>query len=252
VKELFQPVGGRWEEYAGLGVLRSVIDPHNADNRKNKYIDYIHRGAVSSILSTIHHHDVLDLGCGSGRFSILLSQAARKVIGFDITPEMIQVAQREHGAPNIHYGVIDGSHLPLKDRSIDLILTVWVLQYAARTQEIYTRIIEEYRRVLRPGGRFFAVEQVSFADEGRLLPECRLRLSDYLKVMEKYFQITRAYPIRGARKRSFLQKLVVKRRLPECLYPLCTYLDSRRIQKLDPSRLSAYPYVDYVFYGVLK
>lgn len=245
-------MGGLWKEYAKLGILRSVIDPKNTDNRKNKYIDYIHKQAVKSILPTIHNLDVLDFGCGSGRFSIILSSKARNVIALDITSEMIQVAKEENGAKNIHYSMIDGSHLPLKDGSIDFILTVWVLQYAARGQEVYRKIIEEFKRVLKPGGRLFALEQVSFADESKLLPECTLRLGDYLRGMENYFLIQRSYPIRGARKRSFPQKLVVKRKLPEIFYPFFAYWDSRRIKTLDVSGLSKYPYVDYVFYGIVR
>jgi SAM-dependent methyltransferase len=252
VKKVFQPVGGLWKEYARLGVLRSVIDPQNEDNRKNKYIDYIHKQAVRSILPAIHNLDVLDFGCGSGRFSIILSREARRVIGLDITPEMIQIAKKENGAKNIHYGMIDGAKLPLKDGSIDFILTVWVLQYAAREQKVYREIIKEFKRVLKPRGKFFALEQVSFADESKLLPECTLRLDDYLGVMENYFLIQRSYPIRGARKRSFVQKLAIKRKFPEVFYPLFAYLDSRRIKKLDLSELSKYPYVDYVFYGIIK
>lgn len=252
MKQVFQPVGGRWNEYARLGVLRSVIDPKNTDNRKNKYIDYIHKQAVRSILPTIHNLDVLDFGCGSGRFSIILSEKARKVIGLDITPEMIQVAKEENGAKNIQYGTIDGNHLPLKDGSIDFILTVWVLQYAAREREVYRKIMEEFKRVLKPGGRIFALEQVSFADESKLLPECTLRLDDYLGVMEDCFSVQRSYPIRGARRRSFAQKLAVKRKFPEFFYPLFAYWDSRRTKKLDISGLSKYPYVDYVFYGVVR
>jgi len=252
VKKVFQPVGGLWKEYAKLGVLRSAIDPQNMDNRKNKYIDYIHKQAVKSILPTIHNLDVLDFGCGSGRFSVILSLKARKVIGLDITPEMIQLAKKENGAKNIHYGTIDGINLPLQDNSIDLILTVWVLQYAAREQKVYRKIMEEFKRVLRPGGRIFALEQVSFADESKLLPECTLRLNDYLEIMENCFLIQRSYPIRGARKRSFVQKLAVKRKLPEMFYPFLTYLDTRHIRKLDVLGLSRYPYVDYVFYGTVR
>ncbi len=252
MEDVFQPVGGKWGEYAPLGVLRSVIDPHNADNRKNRYIDYIHKHAVRSVLPEIKDRDVLDFGCGSGRFSKLLSKEARKVIGLDITKEMVAVAQRENGAPNIHYGIIDGVHLPLKNQCIDFILTVWVLQYAARTPDVYRRIMNEYRRVLRTEGRFFALEQVSFADERLLLPECTLRLDDYLRIMEEYFTVEKAYPVRGARKRSFLEKLIVKRRLPDIFYPLCTYLDSMRMKHLEEARLRRYPYVDYVFYGMRK
>ena len=252
MKKIFQPLDGLWQEHAGLGVLRSVLDPQNKDNRKNKYLHALHTQAVKSVVPEIANLDVLDFGCGTGRFSLLLSGKARKVIGFDITPEMIAAAQKENNSSNIHYGIIDGTSLPLKDSSVDFILSVWVLQYAARKQETYKNIIEEFRRVLRPGGRFFALEQVSFADEGNLLPECTLRLDDYLTTLEQFFLVNKAFPIRGARKRTFLQKLAEKRNLPDFLYPQIATLAIRNMKKARLSDLSKYPYVDYVLQGTLK
>ena len=243
---------GLWREHAGLGVLRSVLDPQNKDNRKNKYLHALHTQAVKSVVPAIANLDVLDFGCGTGRFSWLLSGKARKVIGFDITPEMITIARKENSSPNIHYGIIDGTSLPLKDSSIDFIFSVWVLQYAARKQATYKNIIEEFRRVLRPGGKFFALEQVSFADEDNLLPECTLRLEDYLTVLEQFFLVNKAFPIRGARKRIFLQKLVEKRNLPSFFMPLIATLAIRGMKKANLSDLSKYPYVDFVLQGTLK
>ena len=252
MKKIFQPLDGRWQEHAKLGVLRSVLDPQNADNRKNNYLHSLHTQAVKSILPETKDLDVLDFGCGTGRFSLLLSEKARRVIGFDITPEMIRTAQKENNAANIAYGIIDGISLPLKDASVDFIFSVWVLQYAAREQTTYRKIIEEFKRVLRPGGKIFALEQVSFADESIILPECTLKLDDYLTTLEYFFLVKKSYPVRGARKRSFLQKLVEKRRIPDFCYPLiCSYAISR-IQKARPSDLGKYPYVDYVLYGTLK
>jgi ubiquinone/menaquinone biosynthesis C-methylase UbiE len=128
VKKIFQPLDGRWQEHATLGVLRSVLDPQNKDNRKNNYLHSLHTQAVKSILSDIQNLDVLDFGCGTGRFSLLLSGKARRVIGFDITPEMISTAQKENSSSNIDYGIIDGISLPLQDSSVDFIFSVWVLQ----------------------------------------------------------------------------------------------------------------------------
>ena len=252
MKKIFQPLDGLWQEHAGLGVLRSVLDPQNADNRKNKYLHALHTQAVKSILYEIENLDVLDFGCGTGRFSSLLSGKARKVIGFDITLEMITTAQRENSSSNIHYGIIEGTSLPLKDSSIDFIFSVWVLQYAARNQATYKNIIEEFRRVLRPGGQFFALEQVSFADKGNLLPECTLRLDDYLGTLEQFFLISKAYPIRGVRKRTFLQKLAEKRNVPDFVYPLIATLGIRSMKKARSSDLSKFPYVDYVLQGTLQ
>jgi SAM-dependent methyltransferase len=77
VKQIFQPLDGPWREHAGLGVLRSVLEPLDADNRKNNYLHSLHTQAVKSILPEIQNLDMLDFGCGTGRFSLLLSEKAR-------------------------------------------------------------------------------------------------------------------------------------------------------------------------------
>lgn len=249
---IFQPLDGFWQHHASLGTLRSVIDPKNVDNRKNKYIHLFHKQAIKSISPALKNCNVLEFGCGTGRFSKLLSKKAYKVISVDITFEMIEIAKQRSIDSNIYYGMIDGINLPFKDSSIDFIVSVWVLQYAAREQKVLRTIIEEFIRVLKPEGKIFALEQASFADENNLLPECTLRLDNYLDVLGKYFSIRKSYPIRGARKRSFIQKLVHKGRVPEVFLPLFTYCESKFIRWSSRSALSKYPYVDYVFYGTLK
>jgi hypothetical protein len=96
------------------------------------------------------------------------------------------------------------------------------------------------------------LEQVSFDDEGNFLPECTLRLDDYLTALEQFFLVHKAYPIRGARKRSLLQKLAEERNVPDFIYPLIATLAIRSIKKARLSDLSKYPYVDFVLQGTLK
>ena len=177
----------------------------------------------------------------------MLSGHAQKIICVDVTREMLSLAARENRMDNMCYLMIDGINLPVKGCSVNSILSVCVLQYAARNQDIYRSIMSEFKRVLKPGGSIFALEQVSFADAGQLLPECSLRIKDYLGEMEKYFHIKHAHPVRGARKRSFFEKLAIKYRLPEALFPLLTWMDINRTKKLTPAQLAQYPYVDYFF-----
>jgi len=210
MNHIFQPHDSLWNNHAKLAGLRSVLDPNNQDNRKNTYINYLHRHIISSIRPSVVDKCVLDFGCGSGRFSKILSADAGKVIAVDITLEMLSRAAKEIKAENVSYITIDGINLPLKNGAVDNILSVWVLQYAARNQDIYRSIMREFKRVLKPGGSIFILEQVSFAPEEHMRPECTLRIKDYLGEMEKYFYIKNAYPVRGAGRRSFLQRLAVK------------------------------------------
>ena len=98
---------------------------------------------------------VLDLGSGAGLDLIL---AARKVgptgkaIGLDMTPEMIQAANRNiaaSGLNNIEVRKGEMEKMPVADESIDWIISNCVINLSPEKKNVFA---ESYR-VLKPGGR---------------------------------------------------------------------------------------------------
>ena len=98
---------------------------------------------------------VLDLGSGGG-IDVILS--ARRVgpigraYGLDMTDEMLELARRnaaEAGVGNVEFlkGYIE--EVPLPRGSVDVIISNCVINLSADK----TKVFEEMRRVLRPGGR---------------------------------------------------------------------------------------------------
>jgi arsenite methyltransferase len=115
---------------------------------------------------------VLDLGSGGG-IDVLLS--ARRVgpggsaIGLDMTDEMLELARRnaaEAGASNVTFvkGTIEA--VPLRDASVDVVISNCVINLAADKPAVF----REIARVLRPGGRV-GVTDIVAANE--LSPEER-------------------------------------------------------------------------------
>ena len=66
---------------------------------------------------------VLDVPCGTGRFTDWLVDQGYRVVGVDISPEMIQVA-REKDTGAMGFVTADVLHLPYADKSVDATLTV--------------------------------------------------------------------------------------------------------------------------------
>ena len=98
---------------------------------------------------------VLDLGCGAG-FDTLLSArrvgARGKVIGVDMTPEMIAKARTNAsllGMMNVEFVLGEIENLPLPDSSVDLVISNGVFNLCP----IKPRVLSEVFRVLKPGGR---------------------------------------------------------------------------------------------------
>jgi arsenite methyltransferase len=122
------------------------------------------RGAVALALGVGHPvqyaalnpgESVLDLGCGAGIDTLLAAAAvgpSGRVVGLDMTPEMVARARRNAAAAGfahveIHEGLIE--QIPLPDGSIDVVISNGVLNLSTRK----SRVLAETLRVLRPGGR---------------------------------------------------------------------------------------------------
>jgi arsenite methyltransferase len=98
---------------------------------------------------------VLDLGCGAGIDTLLAAAAVGptgRVIGLDMTPEMVTRARRNAAAAGFgHVEIQEGliEDLPLPDASVDVVVSNGVLNLSTRK----SRVLAESLRVLRPGGR---------------------------------------------------------------------------------------------------
>ena len=121
---------------------------------------------VPTAVADLHEGEtVLDLGSGGGADVLISARRVGphgKAIGLDMTDEMLELARanaRAAGVPNVEFvkGYIE--ELPLRDASVDVIISNCVINLSADKQ----RVILEAAQVLRPGGRF-AVSDV-IADE---------------------------------------------------------------------------------------
>lgn len=105
---------------------------------------------------------VLDLGSGSGLDALRAARAAGPggfVLGLDMTPPMAAAAAgaaREAGIGNAAFALGLAGALPLRDASVDLVLSNGVLNLCPDKEAV----LAEVRRVLRPGGRLQAADIV--------------------------------------------------------------------------------------------
>ncbi len=90
---------------------------------------------------------VLDLPCGTGRFTGQLAECGYDVVGADISLEMMQIARRKLGVvPGIHGFVrADAESLPLGDGSVDCVMSIRFLHHIDPDTRV--RILREMARV---------------------------------------------------------------------------------------------------------
>lgn len=105
---------------------------------------------------------VLDLGSGAGVDVFLAARAvgaAGRVIGVDMTPEMIARARANAeagGYPNVEFRLGEIEDLPVEDDSVDVVLSNCVINLVPDK----ARVFGEIHRVLRPGGGRFTISDV--------------------------------------------------------------------------------------------
>ena len=99
---------------------------------------------------------ILDVGCGAGYFSILLSKEGHLCTGIDLTPGMIEAARvlAEEEKVSCDFRVMDAETLDFADDSFDIVISrnlTWTLPHPA---EAY----KEWMRVLKKGGRLINID----------------------------------------------------------------------------------------------
>jgi len=97
---------------------------------------------------------VLDIGCGAGRNAVPLALSGADVIGTDLSLPMLQAAQAQHADGRLHLALAAMHALPVRDRSIDLIVAhgIWNL---ARSGAELRQAITEAARVAAKGAALF-------------------------------------------------------------------------------------------------
>jgi SAM-dependent methyltransferase len=191
VKILIENVN--WGERAEKGFLASGIDPADRRGLKNYYIDLLHKIALEEVLDLKGDEVVLDFGCGSGRVAYWIAPKVKRVVGLEVTREMIDLAERHRTAKNVEFMVYDRVRFPLVPYPFDIIVSVWVLQYMEG--EKLKKTVSELARYVKEDGKLYLIEQAS--DNPRVR---RPKVEEYLQAFkESKLECLQYYPIRNGR-----------------------------------------------------
>jgi len=91
---------------------------------------------------------VADVGCGPGYVTRHLHDRGVDAFGIDLSPEMVEIARRDH--PDLHFEVGSMTDLDLADDSVAGVLAFWSVIHVP--DHAVPGVFAQFRRVLRPGG----------------------------------------------------------------------------------------------------
>lgn len=98
--------------------------------------------------SVVKDKVVLDIASGSGYGTKILAESAKFVYGVDVNEAAVNYSKKKYASKNIEYLVGDGESIPLKDNSVDVVITFETIEHIKN----YSKFLDEVARVLKPDG----------------------------------------------------------------------------------------------------
>jgi SAM-dependent methyltransferase len=122
---------------------------------EDSFSENIEWPAVERLIGSLERQRAIDLGCGSGVYSLRFAQLGADVAALDLSDAMIALARekaQERGL-SIDFQVADISRpLPFDRDQFDLVFTATALHYIEDLESFFS----EAARVMKPGGRLIA------------------------------------------------------------------------------------------------
>lgn len=180
----YETEGPTWSQRASMGELNAVLSPLGTEHR-NRFLHWIGVYAARSVVRMDRRRakgqrTLVDFGFGTGRFVRYFGSKGYRVIGTEITPEMVAEAKRIGVPEDAELHLSDGISIPAPDATVDVIWICGVLKYSLfnhphlefvlQDDPTYPQIAREMYRVLKPGGIVANLEIFVDTDLEVLLP----------------------------------------------------------------------------------
>src|SRR3990167_8133751 len=111
------------------------------------------RPMILKMAGKVRGQNVLDIGCGDGRYSELFARSGANVIATDLAAPQIEMAQKKHAHQNIRYSVGDVSAADAAPGSMNLVLANMVVPSIGSVEKL-DELFAQARKMLRPHCRF--------------------------------------------------------------------------------------------------
>lgn len=140
---------------AGMSIQEAYNDWSATYDKDQNLTRDLDRVVTQDALAGLQCRSILEVGCGTGKNTVLLAQAGERVLALDISEGMLSKAKEKQGSSNVVFAVADITRQwPCADESADLVVCNFLLEHIKDLSFVFS----EASRSLHEGGRFFICE----------------------------------------------------------------------------------------------
>lgn len=156
------------------------------EQKGNIQLEHLHRYAMAC--EFVKDKVVLDIACGEGYGSMLLSYKASYVIGVDISEEVIDFARAKYNRDNISFKTGKCDKIPLEDSSVDVVVSFETIEH----HDQHEAMMREIKRILRPNGLLIisSPDKYAYSDLTGNKNQYHIKelyYEEFKNLLEKYF-----------------------------------------------------------------
>ncbi len=135
-------------------LYNSMADTYDNIDNEAFYINQynVYDSVIDKFLNEMKNKNILDLGCGTGIQTFRIAPICNKIIGIDISTQLLEKATKKcSNLNNVTFKEADATLLPFENNSFDI-----VISFGETISHIndYEKAYKESLRVLKPGGYF--------------------------------------------------------------------------------------------------
>ena len=122
------------------------------EEERGRRIDDLESELILSVLKPREKDLILDVGCGTGNYSLKLAKFGCNVVGIDPSKDMIERAvekSKNLGLSNVRFEVARAENIPFPDGYFDAVVSVTAIEFFKSVE----RSVREMFRVLKEKGR---------------------------------------------------------------------------------------------------
>ena len=136
------------------------------ETKIGKHVDRVETTCAFNLFQVKPGMLILDVGCGTGNFSLKLAQQGASVVGVDISEEMLTLARKRamQEEKSIEFKKMDSQNLQFPDNYFDGVFSMATIEFIPDPR----KMIEEMFRVCKKGGPVLVGTINRESDWGRL------------------------------------------------------------------------------------